>query len=64
MFEGVCLEVLITTIVLWVGVWGIVDESVQMLESRILRCCVYFTLLVAALLLATLQSGLTVCALM
>jgi hypothetical protein len=64
MFAGICVEVLIATIVAWVGVWGIVDETVQLLESRLLRYCVYALLLCAALLLATLQQGLTVCALL
>jgi hypothetical protein len=64
MFAGICVEVLIATIVAWVGVWGIVDETVQLLESRLLRYCVYAVLLCGALLLATLQQGLTVCALL
>jgi len=64
MFAGVCMEVLIATILAWIGVWGIADETVQLLESRLLRCCVYAALLLGALLLASLQPGLTVCALL
>lgn len=64
MYDGVCLEVLIATIIAWVGVWGMVDETVQCLESRLLRCSVYAVLLCGALLLAALQPGISVCALL
>ncbi len=64
MFAGVCVEVLIATILAWVGLWGIADELVHLIESRLLRCSVYASLLLGALLLASLQPGLTVCALL
>jgi hypothetical protein len=44
MSAGLCLEVLIATVVAWVGVWGIVDEAVGIVESRAVRCCLYAAL--------------------
>ena len=64
MFAEVCVEVLVATIVAWVGVWGIADETVQLVESRRVRCCIYAALLGGALLVAGLQRSLTVCALL
>ena len=60
----VCVEVLLTTILTWVGLWGLVDETLQLLESRLVRFLIYGTLLGGALLLASVQRGLTVCALL
>jgi hypothetical protein len=42
----------------------VADETVQLVESRTARCCIYAALLGAALLLAGLQRSLTVCALL
>lgn len=64
MYPGVCVEVLVATVVAWVGVWGIADETVQLVESRRVRCCIYAALLGGALLVAGLQRSLTVCALL
>ena len=64
MYPGVCVEVLVATVVAWVGVWGIADETVQLVESRRARCCIYAALLGGALLVAGLQRSLTVCALL
>jgi len=63
MSEGLCLEVLIATVVAWAGVWGIVEEAVDVVESRALRCCLYAALLVGALALAAAQRSVTVCGL-
>ena len=64
MYPGVCVEVLVATVVAWVGVWGIADETVQLVESRRMRCCIYAALLGGALLVAGLQRSLTVYALL
>jgi len=49
MFAGVCVEVLVATVVAWVGVWGITDETVQLVQSRAARYCIYAALLGGAL---------------
>ena len=65
MFTGVmCLEVLITTIVAWIGIWGLVDETLAHIEDHKIRCVVYAMLLGAALLAAGLQNQVTVCGLL
>jgi hypothetical protein len=55
---------LIATVVAWVGVWGLVDEAVELVQSRAKRCCIYAALLAAAVALAAAQRSLTVCALL
>jgi hypothetical protein len=45
MYTAMCLEVLLATIVAWVGVWGLVEEMVQIVDNRIILCCMYATLL-------------------
>ncbi len=64
MYPGVCVEVLVATVVAWVGVWGIADETVHLVENRRMRCCIYAALLGGALLVAGLQRSLTVCTLL
>jgi hypothetical protein len=57
MFPVVCIEVLVASIVAWVGVWGIAHETVQLAESRTARCCI-------PRCRAPVQRSLTVCALL
>jgi hypothetical protein len=65
MIAGImCLEVLVTTIIAWIGIWGLVDEALDNIESKKIRCCVYALLLGAALLAAGLQNQVTVCGLL
>jgi len=65
MIAGImCLEVLVTTIIAWIGIWGLVDEALDNIESKRIRCCVYALLLGAALLAAGLQNQVTVCGLL
>ena len=64
MSAELCLEVLVVTIIAWVGVWGIVQELVEIVESRPVRCCLYAALVVVAVVLAALQRSLSVCALL
>jgi hypothetical protein len=65
MFTGVmCLEVLITTMIAWIGIWGLVDEALSHIEDQKIRCVVYAMLLAAALLAAGLQNQVTVCGLL
>ena len=64
MSAELCLEVLVVTILAWVGVWGIVQELVEIVENRRVRCCLYAALVVVAVVLAALQRSLSVCALL
>ena len=64
MSAKLCLEVLVVTIIAWVGVWGIVQELVEIVENRRVRCCLYAALVVVAVVLAALQRSLSVCALL
>ena len=64
MSAELCFELLVVTIIAWVGVWGIVQELVEIVESRPVRCCLYAALLVVAVVLAALQRSLSVCALL
>ena len=65
MINGIlCLEVLVTTIIAWIGIWGLVDETLSHIEDQRVRCCIYVTLLGAALLAAGLQNQVTVCGLL
>ena len=41
--------VLVATVVAWVGVWGITDETVQLVQSRAARSCIYAALLGGAI---------------
>jgi hypothetical protein len=36
-----CLEVLVTTIIAWIGIWGLVDEALENIESKKIRSCVF-----------------------
>ena len=62
MSAELCLEVLVVTIIAWVGVWGIVQELVEIVESRPVRCCLYAALVVVVVVLPALQRSLSVCA--
>ena len=64
MSAGLCLEMLLATVIAWVGVWGLVDEEVELVQSRNQRCCIYAALLVGEVSLAAAQCNLTVCALL
>jgi|Laugresubdmm15sn_1035100.scaffolds.fasta_scaffold00068_18 hypothetical protein len=64
MSAGLCLEMLLATVIAWVGVWGLVDEAVQLVQSRNQRCFIYAMLVIGAVALATAQRSLTVCALL
>lgn len=58
-----CLEVLLTTIIVWIGVAGLVGETLENIDSKKIRCCVYALLLGLGLLGAGLQNQVTVCGL-
>jgi hypothetical protein len=65
MITGVlCLEVLVTTIIAWIGIWGLVDEALTHIDDQRIRCVVYAILLGGALLAAGLQNQVTVCGLL
>lgn len=61
---GVCIEVLITTIVAWIGLWGLVEEALSSITAKKWKCAAYGALLGGALLVAAAQQQLTVCALL
>ena len=44
MSAELCFELLVVTIIAWVGVWGIVQELVEIVESRLHSLlCTYCT---------------------
>ncbi len=60
----VCIELLITTIVAWVGLWGLVEEALSNITEKKWKCAAYGALLGGALLVAAAQQQLSVCALL
>jgi hypothetical protein len=60
----VCLEVLIATIIAWIGIWGLVDEAMCQIQEPKIRCALYASMLGASLLAAGLQNQITVCGLL
>jgi hypothetical protein len=61
---GMCLELLIATIVAWIGLWGLVEEALVPITDRGLRCVAYCMLLGIALFAVGVQKQVTVCALL
>jgi hypothetical protein len=59
-----CLEVLVTTIIAWIGIWGLVDESLKHIDDQRIRCGVFMLLLGGSLLSAGMQNQVTVCGLL
>ena len=59
---GMCLEVLLVTIVVWIGLWGLVEEVLAPITDRALRICAYAMLLGVALFAVGVQKQVTVCA--
>jgi hypothetical protein len=35
---GMCIEVLIATIIAWIGLWGLVEELLAPITDKRLRC--------------------------
>jgi hypothetical protein len=65
MVSGViCLEVLIATIIAWIGIWGLVDEAMCQIQEPKIRCVLYASMLGASLLAAGLQNQITLCGLL
>ena len=60
---GMCLEVLMATIIAWIGLGGLVEEALAPIKDRTVRCCAYGILLTIALLAVAVQKQVTVCAL-
>jgi predicted tellurium resistance membrane protein TerC len=58
-----CLEVLLTIIIVWIGVAGLVAEALEHIDSKKIRCSVYSLLLGLGLLAGGLQNQVTVCGL-
>lgn len=61
---GVCIEVLVSTIVVWIGLWGLVEEAVSTIPEKKWKCCAYGCLLCSALIIVAVQQQVTVCALL
>jgi len=59
-----CLEVLVATIVAWIGLWGLVEELLDPITDKRLRCLAYSLLLCISLLVAGMQKQVTVCGLL
>ncbi len=60
----VCIEVLVATIIAWIGIWGLVDEAMSQIQEPKMRCALYASMLGASLLAAGLQNQITVCGLL
>lgn len=60
----VCFEVLLTTIVAWAAVWGLLEEALSAVESKQSRCVLYGMMLLAAVAMAVWMEHVSVCALL
>jgi hypothetical protein len=61
---GRCLELLVVTIIAWVGLWGLVEEILEPLTKKSHRVAAYGMLLGIAILVSTMQKTVTVCGLL
>jgi hypothetical protein len=59
-----CLELLIVTVIAWVGLWGLVEETLEPITKKWHRVAAYSMLLGIAILFSTLQKTVTVCGLL
>jgi hypothetical protein len=64
MHGGMCLELLIVTVIAWVGLWGLVEETLEPITKKWHRVAAYSMLLGIAILFSTLQKTVTVCGLL
>jgi hypothetical protein len=61
---GMCIEVLLATIIAWIGLWGLVEEILTPITDKRLRCLAYSSLLCISLISVGVQKQVTVCALL
>ena len=64
MQQGVCVEVLIMTIIVWAAVWGILEEFLQGWEDKRLRLGVYGAILLSTLFVAKQWAHVSMCVLL
>ena len=64
MQQGVCVEVLIMTVIVWAAVWGILEELLEGLHDKRLRLGVFLAILLSTLFVAKEWAHLSVCALL
>ena len=62
--ESVCLETLLLTIVLWVAVFGTIDELVQGLQNREQRLGLYAAIGLSGVALVSASDEFSFCALL
>jgi hypothetical protein len=60
----ICLEVLIVTVIAWVGLWGLVEEALEPIVKKWHRVAAYAILLGTAIFVATFQKTVSVCGLL
>lgn len=61
---GVCVEVLLATIVLWVSVFGLCEEALRVVEKPTTRVGIYAAMGFTVILFVYSKHGLTSCTLM
>ena len=59
--EEVCIELLFFTILLWVSVFGIMDELISRLESKSNRIFIFIAIGVVSVTVVTVQKDLNFC---
>ena len=64
MQQGVCVEVLIMTIVVWAAVWGLLEELLKGVEEKKIRLCVYAAILLSTLFVAKEWAHISMCVLL
>ena len=64
MQQGVCVEVLIMTIVVWAAVWGLLEELLNGVEEKKIRLCVYAAILLSTLFVAKEWAHISMCVLL
>ena len=60
----ICLEVLIVTVIAWVGLWGLVEEALEPIVKKWHSVAAYAILLGTAIFVATFQKTVSVCGLL
>ena len=64
MQQGVCVEVLIMTVIVWAAVWGILEELLQGFHDKRLRLGVFLAILLSTLFVAKEWAHLSMCVLL
>lgn len=64
MQQGVCVEVLIITIIVWAAVWGMLEELLEGVHNKKHRISVYAAILLSTLFVAKQWAHVSVCKLL